>query len=251
MFRMMKIAMPAAAALLLLTSQAARAGTIFGSPHDFRKAPGKRSGEICLPCHVPHSTKTLPAPLWDSELASDTYTVYSQPPQPGGKPGTGRRPGGISKTCLSCHDGIVASEVFGGDTGSAADPGVSAPGGGFPGHDHPISFIYDTALAVQVRDLYDPSVRLSGVAGSSGTIDADMLFLKRMECASCHDVHNTKAVPGTKLLVKDTAGSVLCRPAIINKTGVVLGNEKEDIDCRHADRQPGVRPWAREAGGAP
>jgi len=211
MFRVMKKTMPAAAAVLLLFSwQAARAGTIFESPHDFRKAVWKRSGEICLPCHVPHSTKTLPAPLWDTELASDTYAVYSQTRQPAGKSETGRRPGGISKTCLSCHDGIVASEVLGGDTGSAADSSDYDPGGHFPGHDHPISFIYDTALATQDRDLYDPSVRLSGVAGSSGTIEADMLFLKRMECASCHDVHNTKAVPGTKLLVKDTAGSALC-----------------------------------------
>ena len=213
MFRMMKKTIPAAAAvLLLLSSQAARAGTIFGSPHDFRKATWKRSGEICLPCHVPHSTKTLPAPLWEPELASDTYKVYSQTPQPAGKSEPGPRPGGISKTCLSCHDGIAASEVFGGDTGNDADPGGYDPGGHYPGHDHPVSFIYDTALAVQDRDLYNPSVRLSAVAGSSGTIDADMLFLKRMECASCHDVHNTKAVPGTKLLVKDTAGSALCLP---------------------------------------
>jgi len=211
MFRMIKKTIPAAAAvLLLLSSQAARAGTIFGSPHDFRKATWKRSGEICLPCHVPHSTKTLPAPLWDTELASDTYAVYGQTRQPAGKSETGRRPNGMSKTCLSCHDGIVASEVFGGDTGSAADSSGYDPGVHSPGHDHPVSFIYDTALAVQDRDLYNPSVRLSAVAGSSGTIDADMLFLKRMECASCHDVHNTKAVPGTKLLVKDTAGSALC-----------------------------------------
>jgi predicted CXXCH cytochrome family protein len=203
--------MPAAAAmLLLLSSQAARAGTIFGSPHDFRGAPWKRSAEICLPCHVPHSTKTQPAPLWDPELASDTFTAYSQTRQPAEKSEAGRWPDGMSKKCLSCHDGIAASEVFGGDPGSFADPVGYDPVGHSPGHDHPISFIYDTALAARDRDLYDPSVRLSGVAGSSGTIDADMLFSKRMECASCHDVHNTKAVPGTKLLVRDTAGSALC-----------------------------------------
>jgi predicted CXXCH cytochrome family protein len=210
MFRIVKRTVPAAVALLLLSWQAAGAGTIFGSPHDFRGAPWKRSAEICLPCHVPHSTKTLPAPLWDPELTSDTYTAYSQIRLPAEKSETGRRPDGMSKTCLSCHDGIVASEILGGDTGSAADSSGYDSGGHFPGHDHPISFIYDTALAAEDRDLYDPSVRLSGVAGSSGTIEADMLFSRRMECASCHDVHNTKAVPETKLLVKDTAGSALC-----------------------------------------
>lgn len=212
-FRHKKKSIPAAAAvLLLLYSQAAWAGTIFGSPHDFRGAPWKRSGEICFPCHTPHSTKTLPAPLWNLELTSDTYTVYSysQTRSPAENAKAGRLPDGMSKTCLSCHDGIVASDVYAGQMrGVVAGPGDNPPGV-VPAHDHPISFIYDSTLAAEDKDLYDPSARRSGVAGSNGTIDADMLFLKRMECASCHDVHNTKAVPESKLLVKDTAGSALC-----------------------------------------
>jgi predicted CXXCH cytochrome family protein len=199
-FGYQKKILPATVMLIFLFSPPAWAGTIFGSPHDFREPPLKRSGEICLPCHVPHSTRTLPAPLWDPELTSDTYTVYTQTRSSAEIAEKGRRPDGLSKTCLSCHDGILASEVYGsGDTGGAV-----------PGHDHPISFIYDTDLAIKDKDLYDPSTRLSGVAGSSGTIDADLLFSQRMECASCHDVHNTKAVQRTKLLVKDTAGSALC-----------------------------------------
>jgi predicted CXXCH cytochrome family protein len=205
-FRLKKITIAGATAVLVLLSSqtACRAGTIFGSPHDFRGLPYERSGEICLPCHVPHSTKPLPAPLWDLESTSDTYPVYGQTRKPSGEAEADRRPDGISKVCLSCHDGIMASEVYGG-----ADSGTD-PSGSAQGHDHPISFVYDTALAAKDRDLYDPSIRLSGVAGSPGTIDADLLFSKRMECASCHDVHNTKAVPETKLLVKDTAGSALC-----------------------------------------
>lgn len=209
MFWMMKKTMAAAAALLLLSSQAAWAGTILGSPHDFKGAPWKRSGEICLPCHVPHGTKTLPAPLWDLELASDTYTTYSLARSPAEHAEAARPPGGIWKTCLSCHDGIVASEIYGGRKGGVADH-LDNDSGIAPGHDHPISFVYDTAMAAKDKYLYDPSTRLSGVTGSTGTVEADMLFSKRMECASCHDVHNTKTVPGTKLLVKKTAGSALC-----------------------------------------
>ena len=211
MFWMMRKILPTTAAVfLLLSCQAARAGTIFGSPHDFRGPPYERSGEICLPCHVPHSTKTLPAPLWDLESTTDTYSVYRRPLSPGGTDEAERSPFGTSKTCLSCHDGILASEVYGGQMGESAGRLDTYPAGAVPVHDHPVSFVYDTALAARDKDLYDPSTRLSGVAGSTGTIDADMLFSKRMECASCHDVHNTKAVPGTKLLVKDTAGSALC-----------------------------------------
>jgi predicted CXXCH cytochrome family protein len=210
-FRKLIKAIPAATVMLLLIgSQGAQAGTIFGSPHDFRGPPWKRSGEICLPCHVPHSTQTLPAPLWDLGLSSDTYIVYGMTRSPAANAKPSRQPDGLSKICLSCHDGIIASEVYGGHTGaSAGDPG-RGPMAGMPGNDHPISFVYDSALAMKDKDLYDPATRPSGMAGGTGTIDADLLFLKRMECASCHDVHNTKAVPGTKLLVKETAGSALC-----------------------------------------
>lgn len=207
---MIKKTLPAAAALLLLLFQAARAGTILGSPHDFKGAPWKRSAEICLPCHVPHGTKTLPAPLWDLELDSDTFTAYSRSLSPAEPAEAARSPGGNWKTCLSCHDGIVASEIYGGRTGGDADNLGKDSTGTALGHDHPISFIYDTAMAAKDKYLYDPSTRLSGVTGSTGTIEVDMLFSKRMECASCHDVHNTKTVPGTKLLVKQTDGSALC-----------------------------------------
>lgn len=196
--------------LLLLYAQVTWAGTIFGSPHDFRGQPWKRSGEICLPCHVPHRTEALPAPLWNLELSGDTYTVYGTSRSPAMHAAMGRQPDGMSKICLSCHDGIIASEVFGGHTRDAAGYPGKEPAGTFPTNDHPVSFRYDTALAAKDKDLYDPATKPSGMAGSSGTIDADLLFSNRMECTSCHDVHNTKAVPGTKLLVKPTAGSVLC-----------------------------------------
>jgi predicted CXXCH cytochrome family protein len=210
MFWRMKKTMPAAAALLLLSVQATQAGTILGSPHDFKRAPWKRSGEICLTCHVPHGTKTLPSPLWDLELTSDTFTAYSLSRYPSGDAEAVRPSGGIWKTCLSCHDGIVASEIYGGRKGNVAGHLDNDSADIAPGHDHPISFIYDSAMAAKNKYLFDPSTRFSGVTGSTGTIDADMLFSKRMECASCHDVHNTKTVPGTKLLVKTTEGSALC-----------------------------------------
>jgi predicted CXXCH cytochrome family protein len=196
--------------LILLYAQAAWAGTIFGSPHDFRKIPEKRSGEICLPCHVPHSTKTFPAPLWDLELSTDTYRVYASTRSPGTYAHANRLPDGLSKKCLSCHDGIIAPDVYGGPMGETFFHSRRDPANPVPGNTHPISFVYDAALAAKDKDLYDPSARPSGVIGSTGTIDTDMLFSKNMECASCHDVHNTKGVPGTKLLVKDTAGSTLC-----------------------------------------
>jgi predicted CXXCH cytochrome family protein len=207
----LKKIMPAAAVILFfLFSQIAWAGSIMGSPHDFRRYPWSRSGEICLPCHVPHSTKTLPAPLWNLELSTQTYILYGKTHPPTMNEAVSGGPDGLSKICLSCHDGIIAPDVYGGNAGETAYRFDKDFTGTIPNNNHPISFIYDTALATKDKDLYDPSTKRSGMAGSTRTINADMLFLNRMECSSCHDVHNTKAVPGTKLLVKDISGSALC-----------------------------------------
>jgi predicted CXXCH cytochrome family protein len=206
-----KNTMPAAAVMLFfLFNQIAWAGTIIGSPHDFRKYPWIRSGEICLPCHVPQKTETVPAPLWNRELTTQAFIMYGkthvQPP----KTPVMSQPDGISKKCLSCHDGIIATDTYGPNTGGTAHRFDRDYMGTIPNNNHPISLIYDTAMAARDADLYDPATKPSGMTGSTGTINKDMLFLNRMECASCHDVHNTKAVPGTKLLVKDSAGSSLC-----------------------------------------
>ena len=196
--------------LIFLASSITSAGTINGSPHDFRGAPSNHSGEICNPCHAMHGTKTLPYPLWNPELSTQTYIMYSQTHAPTLGTAVSDQPDGMSKICLSCHDGIIAPDAYGGNVRGTAillDKDTMAT---VSSNNHPISFIYNTELATKDRDLYDPSTKLSGVTGSAGTINKDMLFLNRMECASCHDVHNTKAVPGTKLLVKDNAGSTLC-----------------------------------------
>jgi predicted CXXCH cytochrome family protein len=200
----------AAIIVLLLSSSIASAGTIEGSPHDFRGYQWKRSGEVCNPCHAMHGTKTLPSPLWNHDLPTQTYVTYAQTHIWTLEAKVSSKPDGLSKICLSCHDGIIAPDAYGGHTCGTAILFQTDLIETFPSNNHPISFIYNAALAMKDGKLYDPSTRLSGLKGSKGTINADMLFLNRMECSSCHDVHNKYAVPRTKLLVKDNAGSALC-----------------------------------------
>lgn len=150
-------------------------------------------------------------PLWNNELPTETYSLYTTTAGPvPKKANAGFQPNSSSKMCLSCHDGTIAPETFGDvSEGSICLQGDVPIGTGLD-NDHPISFVYDAALSVSYGKLYDPSTKLSGVAGSKGTIKEDMLFQGKMECSSCHDVHNTRAVAGTKLLLKDNAGSGLC-----------------------------------------
>lgn len=182
---------------LATLSQAA----ISGSAHDFSRANWS-GGQICLPCHAPHDgVNVANAPLWNHEVSTATYTLYSSPTLDA-VPG---QPSGASKLCLSCHDGTVAVDSFGGRTGNIT---LSGSVGTDLSDDHPISFAYDAALAAADGGLYDPTVRLSGVPGTSGTIDQDMLFAGSLECASCHDVHNANDTDD--LLVKSNDGSALC-----------------------------------------
>ncbi len=64
--------------------------------------------EVCVFCHTPHFSNTsaaaADAPLWNRNLSSATYTVYSSATMDT----TPGQPDGRSIACLSCHDGTVA-----------------------------------------------------------------------------------------------------------------------------------------------
>lgn len=195
---------------LYALSSVALAGTIAGSPHDFRGYLWNESGEICKPCHTPHHTKGLPAPLWNHELSTETYSMYDSTWSPTMDADVDIQPGASSKVCLSCHDGTVALENFGDITDGVIFLYGDMLIGSDLSDDHPISFVYDTSLSTKDGELYDPATKLSGIVGSVGSIEEDMLLQGKMECSSCHDVHNTRAVAGTKLLLKDNTGSALC-----------------------------------------
>ena len=115
------------------------------------------------------------------------------------------QPSGSSKLCLSCHDGTVALDNFGGTTTGTSFISTGLVGTNLS-DDHPISFTYDAALATADGGLYNPTTALSGLGG---TITVDLLRGGEMECSSCHDVHNSYPA-NPSLLVITNAGSLLC-----------------------------------------
>lgn len=181
---------------------------ITGSAHDFSGETWS-GGQICLPCHTPHNADNTvtDSPLWNHEVtATATYTLYSGP---GTLDATDLgQPDGVSLLCLSCHDGTVAVDSFGGATGTTFIGG-SANFGTDLSDDHPISFTYDSTLATTDGELVDPS--------ADGDTDSDTvgmtapylpLFSSQLECASCHDVHNGSGE--ANLLIKSNTASALC-----------------------------------------
>ncbi|MBW7989422.1 MAG: cytochrome C [Planctomycetes bacterium] len=154
----------------------------------------------CDGCHTPHNADTLPGvPLWNGLDTTVTFTMYSSKSFQGAIDG---QPSGDSKLCLGCHDG--------------ANPDYSwmNPDFLFEANElvnsHPISFIYDSALATLDGALKDPSE-----ASSIGaTILEDLLDREsKVQCSSCHDVH-TSGVGDNLLRGYDYGlqyGSELCR----------------------------------------
>jgi len=193
-----------ALSVLLATSAFA---AITGSAHDF-SANGWANFEICLPCHTPHNAKTGAdnlVPLWNHNVTAAAFTVYTSPTGTLNAGALGP-PAGVSKACLSCHDGTIGVDVYGNNTPAPTMIGAGFNLGTDLSNDHPISFTYDTALATLDGELIDPSS--AGSSGLGGTIQNDLLFVDQMECGSCHDVHNTAAID--PLLRKSNAASALC-----------------------------------------
>ncbi len=196
------MAVAVAAPLLLIKVTPVVIAEINGTAHDFSNSrwSGGKGGKGCQVCHTPPASDTLLQPLWNHETTAASYTLYgssSMDSIPG-------RPEGVSKLCLSCHDGTVALDSYGGATGVTTLTGRALIGTDLSAS-HPISMQYDTKLASIDSSLWDPSSTDSGLGG---TIEAVLLYDNKVECASCHDVHAGTGSPG--LLVKSNNRSALC-----------------------------------------
>jgi predicted CXXCH cytochrome family protein len=202
-------------ATLAVAGLVASAGTIVGSAHDFSTGTyaAATGGQICIACHAPHNTAVLAdAPLWNHALnATQTYTLYSSATMNA----VVGAPGSTSKLCLSCHDGTLAVNSFGGATGTTFITGASNLGTALT-NDHPIGITYNTALATADGSLKDPTLAANtvtigtGTKTKTGTIAATMLYNNQLECASCHDVHNTFAATTANLVKVTMTASGLC-----------------------------------------
>lgn len=179
--------------------------TIVGSAHDFSTQTWNTSvgQQICIVCHTPHNANTgvLDAPLWNHATTTSSFNVYTSSTMNA----TTGAPDASSKLCLSCHDGTVALENFGNTTTGTHFISTTNNIGSNLTNDHPVSFTYDAALATADVGLRNPTVALSGLGG---TISQNMLIGGKLQCASCHNVHNTSGQPF--LLVKANNASALC-----------------------------------------
>jgi len=213
---------------------------IVGSPHDFtdnwspevKDASGSHGavvteigtngwngrGEICRVCHIPHDNENADklyedGLLWNHQVSATSFTMYNKAFSDSIDGTVSSQPDGTAKLCLGCHDGTVALDAFDKyGAGNAGNKMGAIYGGGIGGFvmpnqvagnltgTHPISITYDPVADDNLHAKTD-------TMGMSGTID-DVLDAGKVQCSSCHDVHNQESVPGTHLLrVAQKAGS--------------------------------------------
>ena len=203
---------------VLCLATLAGAQTIVGSEHDLSSALPV-SDRVCVFCHTPHQPEGPPQintyPLWNHTLSVvASYGTYDSATFDAGTGGAALNTiadigGGTatSNLCMSCHDGTVGlgslyndPNIAGGEetpTNAGTFISGTADMGSDLTNDHPINFDYSNALFAADGELVDPA---------SGTV-APLLFAGKVQCSSCHDVHDPTYVP---FLVKDNAASALC-----------------------------------------
>lgn len=143
----------ALAAGLAVVSQSAlaQATGITTSPHDLRADQASTTEQICVFCHTPHGADTAFAgvPLWNRAL--DPLADYGFYNSSTLDSDTSGGPGGVSRACLSCHDGVQALDAL-----------LNMPGGLEGGNDVPTGTRANMVDGT-IRDLIGPTPGTDGL----------------------------------------------------------------------------------------
>jgi len=184
---------------------------VANSPHDFAVQPWNGRQEICRVCHVPHdhsqaAQRYLNGLLWNHGLSSATYTMYNQAWSSSITGTTSAQPDGTAKLCLGCHDGTVGIDTFDKYAGGAYfiddfNPLFKIPAFANGAQldlrgTHPISIAFPTGQTGDGRNFTDPAV----ATWNSGDTVASTLDRSKVQCSTCHDVHDKESLAGTRLL---------------------------------------------------
>ncbi|OGU14685.1 MAG: hypothetical protein A2076_08230 [Geobacteraceae bacterium GWC2_53_11] len=224
----------AAVALVTLCSSVSYA-TIVGSKHDlsFGAAGGGPKAEaqtqVCIFCHTPHNAVQA-VPLWNRNAgaAASTYKLYTSSASLSHAKGTSSSldATSISLFCLNCHDATVAqlgsrvnkqgaagtamaaAAVWTG--GDATTGALNIGAGGDLTNDHPIGFAYpETDATNRLESAAQALVKVKANKGAAP--ESAAIFFgpqsNRMECASCHLVHDNS---NGSFLRTTNAASALC-----------------------------------------
>ena len=179
--------------LLLPLSATAAGRGVNASPHNLSEGGPKAAYafdeiRVCVFCHTPHNADSSGlAPLWNRALPLENqYQMYQSPNFNTKVTYASSMPTGASRICLSCHDGTLALNRYGGTVlGTKGTPRFMTGAANLTTNlsdDHPISFLYDDTLALSAR-LVPPSQL-------TGPVKLD--YAGFVQCTSCHNPHDNE-----------------------------------------------------------
>ena len=196
------------AVLMLFVGSTTAMAQMGGTGHDFSGAAWS-GGDVCAPCHTPHSVLATDAPLWNHEQSISTFDPYATVTMQA----TTGQPFGASAACLGCHDGATAMDAFNGLetvseglTAFMTDNPAYGPNnnktalvGTSLTNDHPVSIDYQEAITngeLWLNPATDPGV-------------AALLRTGQVQCSSCHEPHN-QGLDAYAFLRIDNTNSAMC-----------------------------------------
>lgn len=193
---------PLALSLLCMMQAAGAATYVANTVHNLTptgpgnfKAP--EATGVCVFCHTPHSASPQRS-LWNRAFSAATYQLYTSSTLLAQV----KQPTGSSRMCLSCHDGTLAmGTLLTSQNGLQPTLGVltgKAALGTDLSADHPVSFLFDSTLAVNRGELVYPT-------SLTGAIKLDSNH--EMQCTSCHDAHEDSHPMFMRM---DTRAGALC-----------------------------------------
>ena len=243
--RILALASIAAGAMLLVGTSAVSAA-IVGSPHDLSAGPAAATysvntttiggtGQVCVVCHTPHNAEkgTVKQYIWNHTISSASYKMYNidHPTDRGTFNTTGTTNGldNNSLLCMSCHDGTLGLDAFGGTTTGGVwaqnqgTPGKAMTGDAVIGTDlgsmHPVGVIFGgwDGVTYTGSTYYNSPTTWTGAgyAGGkpslvlvSGAKGAGGVYV--VGCTTCHTPHTLNNGASAAFLNMDNSGSKLC-----------------------------------------
>lgn len=206
---------------------AAKTTGVSVSLHNFNNAPFSltvQNSEVCRPCHTPHNVIANQDYLWNRAAPTASYTLYNVAhPYTVYTSNYSAGLDSASKVCLSCHDGTIAVDNYGGvTTGTHRVPTAYQVGAsGNLRNDHPVGLSYPGLTGTTVASwvwaaqpgYMNPTAAVFSADGNGTAKGVQLVQLPSGQwgvgCSSCHDAHNS--YPGMANLLRTSMQySFLC-----------------------------------------